>query len=479
MSIQLSGSSLTEFAVILYPGLVKNLNGMLDTLGGITKVSQALEGETKRLELRYHYENPFNKALCGEINKRAGLLLSIKVRRSKRDRSKPPQYKVIQVKGLHLKVRFCVCNNLYLIMSFLFPGLCDFQYLPLVPHTENKHELKMMMHSIMPQSVIDLDFFNRTEVPLITVPTMFARYDNVHNNIFRGDFSNEDGQHEVLGVCQKSSYENRDIVMFNMVDSFPARPDPQIIKRMKVKYVSDEQFEKVKKLFEECPIWTRIGLLYESGVSNDKLKCITPSMAYYFSTGPWRTLYVRYGYDPRKDFNSRYYQTFDFRLRFRSGIAEFVSDRKTSIKKRQKNPYEINSLVQDIDYPYFDEHKLPRSRQCILRYCDIHMSKIQEMLEKIPSPLAGAMCNERTGWLPSGFDSQVRQIVSNVIKDLLKNHYRKEQIHAEVESCENMGQEAEDEEGAVSDEGGPDDFMNDDNIEEILGDMQIEADEIN
>ena len=59
------------------------------------------------------------------------------------------------------------------------------------------------------------------------------------------------------------------------------------------------------------------------------------------------------------------------------------------------------------------------------------------MLEKIPSPMAGAICNERTGWLPQGFDNQVRQIVSNSIKELLKNHFRKEQIHAEVDSYEN------------------------------------------
>lgn len=65
------------------------------------------------------------------------------------------------------------------------------------------------------------------------------------------------------------------------------------------------------------------------------------------------------------------------------------------------------------------------------------MPKIQEMLEKIPSPMAGAMCNERSGWLPQGFDNQVRQIVSNAIKELLKNHYRKEQILAEVDSYEN------------------------------------------
>lgn len=59
------------------------------------------------------------------------------------------------------------------------------------------------------------------------------------------------------------------------------------------------------------------------------------------------------------------------------------------------------------------------------------------MLEKIPSPMAGAICNERTGWLPQGFDGQVRQIVSNSIKELLMNYYRKEQIHAEVDSYEN------------------------------------------
>lgn len=65
------------------------------------------------------------------------------------------------------------------------------------------------------------------------------------------------------------------------------------------------------------------------------------------------------------------------------------------------------------------------------------MPKIQEMLDKIPSPLTGAMCNERTGWLPTGFDSQVRQVVSNAIRDLLLNKCQKEQLHAEIDSMQN------------------------------------------
>ncbi|TMW45400.1 hypothetical protein DOY81_009522 [Sarcophaga bullata] len=458
MSVQINFNTSNEYELIEYPGLVKDTDKMLTTLGGITKLSRALGGETKRLELRYHPDNPFNKPLCGDCTKRAGLLLSVKVRKSKRDPNKPPQF-TVRILG-------------YINKSFTFESLCDFQYLPLAADQKSSSgELKNLLDIIVPKSVIDLNYFKTQDVNLMALPTIFARSDIVHTSMFRGDFSKEDGQHETLGVLSKSSYESRDIVLFNMVDSFPTRPDPQILKKMKVKYVSDEQLEKVKKLFEECPIWNRIALLYESGVSHDKLKCITPSLAYYFTTGPWRTMYVRYGYDPRKDFNSRYYQTFDFRLRFRSGVSEFVSNRKTTMKKLQENPYEINSLVQDINYPYFDEHKLPRSRQCMMRYCDIRIAKIQEMLEKIPSPMAGAICNERTGWLPQGFDNQVRQIVSNSIKELLKNHYRKEQIHAEVDSYENE----EDGEEDGDDEDMDDTMMNDENLEDILEEMQIDG----
>lgn len=97
--------------------------------------------------------------------------------------------------------------------------------------------------------MINIGIFNsRQDVPVMSLPTMFARSDSVHTAMFRGDFSKEDGQHETLGVMTKSSYEGRDIVAFNMVDSFPTRPDPQIVKKMKVKYVSDEQLERVKKV---------------------------------------------------------------------------------------------------------------------------------------------------------------------------------------------------------------------------------------
>lgn len=40
------------------------------------------------------------------------------------------------------------------------------------------------------------------------------------------------------------------------------------------------------------------------------------------------------------------------------------------------------------------------------------------MLDKIPTPRTGAVCNERTGWLPHGFDDQCREIMQQVLQNL-------------------------------------------------------------
>lgn len=52
------------------------------------------------------------------------------------------------------------------------------------------------------------------------------------------------------------------------------------------------------------------------------------------------------------------------------------------------------------------------------QYCDVHVPKIQEMLDKIPTPLSGAICNEKTGWLPPNFDDNCREILTEMINEL-------------------------------------------------------------
>lgn len=124
---------------------------------------------------------------------------------------------------------------------------------------------------------------SRQGVQLMALPTFFARSDVAHTNLFRGDFSKEDGQNETLGLFNKSSYESRDMVTFNMVDAFPTRPDPQILKKMRVKYVSDEQLQKVKKVFRIDTITLTFNIFFFFTCSSLKNVLYGLALLYYTS----------------------------------------------------------------------------------------------------------------------------------------------------------------------------------------------------
>ena len=59
-------------------------------------------------------------------------------------------------------------------------------------------------------------------------------------------------------------------------------------------------------------------------INPEKLKCMLPLVAYYFITGPWRTLWVRFGYDPRKNKEAKIYQLVDYRIRQSTYCSMFV-----------------------------------------------------------------------------------------------------------------------------------------------------------
>ena len=70
-------------------------------------------------------------------------------------------------------------------------------------------------------------------------------------------------------------------------------------------------------MFEQRPIWTRLGLFDSLRPENRKIiKKLLPLVAYYFFNGPWRACWVRYGFDPRKTVTSRLY-VFLFRTVYR------------------------------------------------------------------------------------------------------------------------------------------------------------------
>ena len=86
-------------------------------------------------------------------------------------------------------------------------------------------------------------------------------------------------------------------------------------------------------------MWLKAELLHKSQVPGKYLKLVLPVVAYYFSSGPWRNQWIKYGYDPRKDQEAAKFQTLDYRLRFRAGarILPVESKRKSIVVSRYVN----------------------------------------------------------------------------------------------------------------------------------------------
>jgi len=75
------------------------------------------------------------------------------------------------------------------------------------------------------------------------------------------------------------------------------------------------QLELVKNLFERRPIWTKSAVVeHESTLGAFALKYILPCVAYFALNGPWRSCWIRYGYDPRLDRFAYAYQLLDYRV---------------------------------------------------------------------------------------------------------------------------------------------------------------------
>ena len=137
---------------------------------------------------------------------------------------------------------------------------------------------------------------------------------------------------------------------------------------------------KLRELFEQRPVWQRMSLeehLEDSDKSQSwRLSAALRQVSYFFLDGPWRNAYVKFGYDPRKVPDSRYFQMLDFRDPF-FRTAEGAKGSSGGV----------------VDC-HFRVPPANRSQQYQL--CDIDDSAIQALLKGSKPQSA---CTAESGWL--------------------------------------------------------------------------------
>ncbi|PPR85262.1 hypothetical protein GOBAR_AA35430 [Gossypium barbadense] len=142
-----------------------------------------------------------------------------------------------------------------------------------------------------------------------------------------------------------------------------------------------EQWEwqmTVSKLFEERPIWPKESVterLLQKGLkfSHLVLKRLLLGVAYYFSNGPFRRFWIRKGYDPRKDPESRIYQRTDFRVpeplrNYADASVANLTHKWGDLCSFQVFPYKFQMILQlfelDDDYIQQEIRKPPKLETC-------------------------------------------------------------------------------------------------------------------
>ncbi|XP_066599011.1 general transcription factor 3C polypeptide 5 isoform X2 [Prorops nasuta] len=320
--------------------------------------------------------------------------------------------------------------------EFRFTNLCDFQYLPLANKKSNPQELECIYNAIYPRGIMSYTWL-KNDVPYFLPPAAFSRMDTMQQYVPKTEVDSL--PENIIGKNRKRRKGFSNFISFNNPD-VPTVPPKGIETAMKIKFLQNTHLEKIQKLFDERPIWSKNALIYHTKFTSEQLKILLPCVAYYFMTGPWRIMWVRLGYDPRQDTSARIYQTLDYRLKAMHGLgntvkckrnyAEYtlpyksgpVSKPKTSILTTNIN-LEQNCKkerhLNDNIYLYREGY-LPPSRQMFYQYCDVQVDEIQEMLAKLPDPLPGTKCDEKLGWLPSAFGEQCREIINKHVRAVLR-----------------------------------------------------------
>lgn len=432
------GSSTVEvrenkLVCVEYPAVFSSVDKMLETLGGEQSVTKTFAHPNRRLELRFRPQDPFCHSACGNRFPSSNLLLRVR----RRVRKKHPKDAEIQMDILGV-----------IGTTYKFQGMADFQYLAM--HSEGQKNVSLYDKIILRKSETQ-DFFEQP-VPHFLPPAIFSRLDTPVDYFYRPDVQQNQMAMKSPFICVNRTRRPNNAIFVAFND--PTVPSESLPvartnwARVCVKEHEKQAEQKLKSMFESRPIWSRNGVKANIDLHPDKLKLLLPVYAFYMVTGPWRSLWVRLGYDPRKSSDSKKYQLLDFRMRCSTKHGYSISDIPVKAKRSafsynlpitfnkpgpspasvldlpgqegastSRDPAPISYQLKESSY-IFKEGMLPPHRQMFYQLCDLDVESIQTVIKQ--NSVDEQQCDERDGWCVRGTTDTLRDIISAMIKKVVR-----------------------------------------------------------
>ncbi|KAK6305349.1 hypothetical protein J4Q44_G00241290 [Coregonus suidteri] len=379
---------------------------MLESIGGIQGVSKTYADPSRRLELRFRPQDPFCHPVCGNRFPSTNLLLRMK-RRVRKGNPKEAQINmdILGVIGT----------------TYKFQGMADFQYLAVHSAKDGSHTPSTIRSSCVNQRIMS-SLSSRC-------PSSFLHPSSLAWTVLW-----------TITTDLKSNTKKA-IVPPTNIPTEPLEAAKVNWKRVCVHPSDIKAEEQLKKMFESRPIWSGYAVKANLDIHPDKLKLLLPIVAYYMVTGPWRSLWVRFGYDPCKTPEAKKYQVLDFRIRCSTKHGYTINDMPVKAKRSTFNytlPITVNKAVPQAA----NVTDLPPEGPAGGRSANITRYQLKDSSYifrdgTLPPPQADVLpalirnvisrndgqekeCDERDGWCLSHTSDDLRDIMSSMIKQVIR-----------------------------------------------------------
>ncbi|XP_041098714.1 general transcription factor 3C polypeptide 5 isoform X2 [Polyodon spathula] len=410
---------------------------------------------SKRLELYFRPRDPYCHPVCGNRFPSTSMLLRVRRRvpkpRGQGDAASPAG-DAAQQSQIHMQILGVICT------TYKFQGLADFQYLAV--HTGAEGTQRSLYNKIMLRRPEKKEFFDQ-EMPLYIPPPIFSRLDNPVDYFYRPDIQHREGylppqlsSENLIGLSRARRPHNAIFVNFEDKAVPTEALEAAVLNWKRVSSHPNEQRseEELRQLFQLRPVWSRNAVKANLEIHPEKLKLLLPYVAYYMLTGPWRSLWVRFGYDPRKDPEAKAYQVLDFRIRcgmkhgYTPNDMPVKAKRSTynyslpiTIKKAVPQPASLQEFTQGLTSSstasgrkpaparyklkesvyVFREATLPPYRQMFYQLCDLKVERLTKIVHRNDGE--ESECTERDGWCLPKTNDELRDIMSSMIKQIIRS----------------------------------------------------------
>ncbi|KAJ2320489.1 tau 95 subunit of transcription factor TFIIIC [Coemansia sp. RSA 2611] len=386
----------TVFAVD-YPGYVANTDNAIQSIGGSKKLARDVNREDRPLvELRYRYKDPVSHSIKGQVVPTENLLIKV-TRRIKKPKSGAP--------GDEPQVKTTTKVIAVIDKTARFRKLSDFQYI--VPKDDPLSRISTALRDIDIDCIKELgsgDVFDKAldaknsymPAPCIDRhgwPSQFRprTQEEAEKLIDEQAPNDENGVRDV----RKGGFHGISIRFGDQ--EVPTRPSPESEEYRKL--IPPEVLEKAENILLQHPVVSRNAvevLLPVADCDGIKNNIVMPIFAYLMENGPWRSCWIRLGYDPRKDPESRKYQVLDIRTMF----VGTTSGRMRASRRTLGRPHRVDSAplnvvrAQNITY---NEEAARQKVSGIFQFMYIEIQPIKELLE-YERGWRATPC-EQSGWL--------------------------------------------------------------------------------